>query len=278
MLLLAHAALPGRIEAATVNHGLRPAAAAEAELAAQICAQLGVPHQILGVTVPAGNLQAAARRARYRALADWAAQRGLAALATAHHADDQAETLLMRLNRGSGVAGLAGVRGRTQVPGGELALLRPLLGWRRSDLAQIVAQAGIATAQDPSNADGRFDRVRMRRALADADWIDPLALSVSANNLADADAAVDWAAQRDWRECVAPERDGLRYDPAAPRAIRIRIVARIIAQLGTVPRGSGVARLVDLLERGEAGSLGGVLARAKEGRWLFTPESRTRRN
>jgi tRNA(Ile)-lysidine synthase len=110
LLLLAHAALPGAIEAATVDHGLRAEAAAEAEFVASICASLGVPHVTLGVRLAPGNLQSEARVARYSALADWACERGIGAIATAHHADDQAETLLLRLGRASGVAGLAGVR------------------------------------------------------------------------------------------------------------------------------------------------------------------------
>jgi tRNA(Ile)-lysidine synthase len=91
---------------------------------------------------------------------------GLDALATAHHADDQAETLLARLNRGSGVAGLAGVRARGIVPGTRLPLIRPLLGWRRADLGEVVAAAGLTPVQDPSNSDDRFDRARIRKALS----------------------------------------------------------------------------------------------------------------
>lgn len=272
LLLIANAAIPGRIEAATVDHGLRTGAAAEAELAARICAELGVPHRTLQVTVADGNLQDAARRARYAALAAWAAERGLAALATAHHADDQAETLLMRLNRGSGVAGLAGVRGRGMVPDSELPLLRPLLSWRRTELARVVDRAGVTAAQDPSNADERFDRVRIRRELKNADWIDPVQLAASASHLADADAAIDWAARREWRECVSDDRQLLRYVPSAPRAIRLRVVAQIITQLGGDPRGGGVARLVDLLEAGETGTLAGVMARTAAGVWTFAPE------
>ncbi len=272
MLLLAHAGMPGRIEAATVDHGLRPDAAAEAELAAHLCAKLGVPHCILKVTVADGNLQDAARRARYGSLAGWAAGNGLAALATAHHADDQAETLLMRLNRGSGVAGLSGVRGRGLVPDSELPLLRPLLAWRRSELANALEQAGVTSAQDPSNADERFDRVRLRRELTQADWINPVQLAASASNLADADAALDWAAEREWRECVSSDGAALRYLPSAPRAIRLRVVARIISELGGAPRGGGVARLVDVLQAGEPGSLAGVLAKPAAGTWIFAPE------
>jgi tRNA(Ile)-lysidine synthase len=268
MLLLAQAAVPGQLEAATVDHRLRTEAADEAALAGRLCDQLGVPHQTLRVTVADGNLQASARTARYAALGTWAAARGLAALATAHHA----ETLLMRLNRGSGVAGLAGVRTRGIVPGSKITLLRPVLSWRRAELAQVLSGAGIAGAQDPSNKDERFDRVRIRRELADAPWIDPLALAASASHLAEADVVLDWAAAREWHECVVSEGGVLRYIPSAPRAVRLRLVARIIAELGGSPRGGGVARLVDLLEAGEAGSLGGIVAKVKGGAWVFEPE------
>lgn len=218
-----------------------------------------------------GNLQDAARHARYAALESWAADRSLGALATAHHADDQAETLLMRLNRGSGVAGLAGVRGRSMVPGSRRLLLRPLLTWRRAELAKVLDHAGVTAAQDPSNADERFDRVRLRRELAKADWIDPIALTASASHLSDADAALDWAAHREWQECVSAVENALLYAPSAPRAIRLRVVALILTRLGGNPRGGGVARLVDLLEAGEPASLAGVSARNVAGTWTFAP-------
>ncbi|MEQ1639906.1 MAG: tRNA lysidine(34) synthetase TilS, partial [Novosphingobium sp.] len=188
LLLLAHAALPGRVAAATVDHGLRAESAAEAGFVADVCARLGVPHAILQVELAKGNVQAEARAARYAALAGWIAAAGLAALATAHHADDQAETLLLRLNRGSGVAGLAGVRAKGLIPGTRLPLLRPVLGWRRAELAKLVA--GLDAVQDPSNTDDRFDRARLRKALAGVDWLDASALAQSAAHLADADAAL----------------------------------------------------------------------------------------
>ncbi|HSJ79209.1 MAG TPA: tRNA lysidine(34) synthetase TilS [Erythrobacter sp.] len=132
LLLLAHAALPGRIAVASIDHGLRPEAAGEVALVERIAGERGIPFTALTVTLAAGNLQARAREARYRALADWAKKSGLGAVATAHHTDDQAETLLMRLNRGSGLGGLAGVRARSVIGDGELLLLRPLLGWRKA--------------------------------------------------------------------------------------------------------------------------------------------------
>ncbi|WP_260924487.1 tRNA lysidine(34) synthetase TilS [Novosphingobium sp. 9] len=237
LLLLAHAALPGRVEAATVDHGLRAASADEAADVAALCERLGVPHRTLRVTVAPGNVQSEARAARYAALADWIEDRRLAVLTTAHHADDQAETLLMRLNRASGVAGLAGTRAQGVVPGTkDLGLLRPLLGWRRADLAQVVTAAGVAAAQDPSNADPRFDRVRMRQALKDADWLDITAVAQSAAHLAEADEALEWMAALEWRSCVTKEPLGLRYRPRAPRAVALRVLALIVTELDGTPR------------------------------------------
>ena len=247
LLLLAHAALPGQIAAATVDHQLRAKSADEAAMVAALCAALGVPHRTLPVRLAAGNLQAEARTARYIALAEWCAAEGLGALATAHHGDDQAETLLLRLNRASGVSGLAGVRARGRVPGSALPLLRPLLGWRRAELGAVVTGAGIAAVQDPSNADPRFDRARIRLKLADADWLDVSALAASAAHLADADAALDWAAAREWDEAVTRGAMGLTYRPGAPRAVALRVLARIVTELdGEEPRG------------GECGGQGGA--------------------
>lgn len=272
MLLLASAAMPGNIEVATVDHGLREEAATEAAFVAQTCAQMGVPHQTFRVKVASGNVQDEARTARYAALARWAADRGLAAIATAHHADDQAETMIMRLNRGSGLAGLTGIRARTRVPGTDLPLLRPLLGWRRADLARLVADAGIKAVQDPSNRDLKFDRVKVRQGLADADWIDPAALAASASHLAEAEEALEWCAEQEWTGCVRKAGATLRYLPKAPRAIRLHVASRIISELGGNPRGSAVARLVDALEHGEAASLSGTIARVEGQEWVFAPE------
>jgi tRNA(Ile)-lysidine synthase len=271
LLLLAHAALPGQVEAATVDHGLRPEAADEAALAGWVCADLGVPHTTLAVTLDPGNLQAEARTARYAALAGWMNERSLAALATAHHADDQAETLLLRLNRGSGVAGLAGVRAKGLVPGTRLPLLRPLLGWRRSELAAVVEGAGLTAVQDPSNTDDHFDRARLRKQLAVADWLDVPAISASAAHLADADAALDWAAAREWQDCVTGSPMGLTYRPSAPKAVALRVLARIVLELdGEAPRGSALARLFESLLARQPMSIGSLVARAGAEGWSFS--------
>lgn len=272
LLLLANAALPGRVEAATVDHGLRAGAAAEAAEVARVCAGLAIAHQTLHVSVPEGNVQSEARAARYAALAAWMRSRGIAVLLTAHHADDQAETLLLRLNRASGVAGLAGVRAQGRVPGSDLPLVRPLLGWRRSDLAGVVTTAGLTAAQDPSNIDPRFDRARLRAALAEADWLDVAAVARSAAHLAEADAALDWAAAREWQDGVKPGSLGsYLYRPQAPRAVALRVIARLVAKLdGAEPRGGAVADLFDRLVAGQPASIGQLVARPLPEGWSFT--------
>ena len=277
LMLLAHGALGGRVMAATVDHGLRSESGAEAAEVALVCAGLGLDHAVLRVDVGEGNVQSQARAARYAALADWAAGHGVSAIATAHHADDQAETLMMRLNRGSGVAGLAGVRGRGFVPGTRLPLLRPLLGWRRAQLAAVVDDAGLRPADDPSNRNEAYDRVRMRGVLAEADWLDVEAVARSAAHLADADAALDWAAGREWAECVRREGLGMTYRPQAPRAVAMRVLGRILVEMGEAPaRGGAIARLIDQLLARQPASIGGLVARALPGGWSFSKAPKRR--
>jgi tRNA(Ile)-lysidine synthase len=273
LMLLAQAAIPGQFAVATVNHGLRAEAAAECAMVGHACAERGILCEVIAIEVGGGNVQAAARAARYAALAEWAERSNLSALATAHHAEDQAETLVMRLNRASGLAGLAGVRARGLLPDGKLPLLRPLLGWRRAELAAIVAGAGLVPALDPSNADEAYDRVRVRKALATADWLDVEALAASAAHLAEADEALAWMVEREWDENVGVADGAICYEPAAPRAVVLRVVARIVGEFGGEARGGAIARLVDRLEDGAGGNVGGVAARAKKSGWMFRPEA-----
>ena len=134
LLALAGAAWPGQVIAATVDHGLRADAADEAALVARFCLRQGpIPHATLIPATPLGtaNLQARARAARYTLLTDWARGSKATILATAHHADDQAETFLMRAARGSGLSGLAAIRPNHRIAD-DLVLLRALLDWRRA--------------------------------------------------------------------------------------------------------------------------------------------------
>lgn len=279
LLLLAAAARADQVEAATLDHGLRPEAASEAAEVADLCRGLGVPHSALTAqweSPPETAIQERARDERYRQFARWMADRGLAALATGHHADDQAETLLMRLNRGAGVQGLAAMRQVATVPGSQLKLIRPLLGWRRSELEQVCSDAGVATVDDPSNAEEQFERVRVRQAIAQGGWLDGGAVAQSASNLADADAALQWMADRIWEEAVVSEGDGFVFQPANyPRDTRRRIAAGAIARLGSEGagaslRGREVEQLMAVLRSGGTSTLRGVLCSGGE-RWRFSP-------
>lgn len=154
------------LHVATVDHGLRAASTAEAEAVGLQADQLGLQHRILAWRgpKPAHGIQAAARRVRYALLSDFARQTGASRILTGHTRDDQAETVVMRLLAGSGPAGLAGMRPMRDLGAG-IHLVRPFLGLPKTDLVRYCAEAGLAFASDPSNADIRFARARLRRLL-----------------------------------------------------------------------------------------------------------------
>jgi len=289
LLLLANAARPDGIAAATVDHGLRAEAAAEAAMVAALCDRLSIPHDTLCVTVtddPAGP-QAAARHARYTALTAWAQRNALPFLATAHHADDQAETVLMRLARGAGLAGLSGIRERRPLADASATLLiRPLLDWTKAELEAIVAEAGLTPARDPSNSDERYDRTRARALLAGG-WPDATRVAASAHHLAEAEAALSWTAAR-----LAEERLSLADDAATidgcdlPRELRRRLL--LIAFAALAPeleyRGDSVDRLLHALDQGRVATLAGFrcdpgppwrVSRAAARRSGDTPQNRS---
>lgn len=188
----------GDAVALTVDHRLRPGSTAEARQVHRWFAARGITHHILtwDGERPGADLQAAARAARYRLLADWCGRRGVLHLALAHHRDDQAETLLLRLARGSGLDGLAAMA-PIHDGGGFAAngprLLRPLLGLPKAMLEACLRAAGQGWVEDPSNASDAFARVRLRRlapALA-AEGLTPARLAATAARLARARAALD---------------------------------------------------------------------------------------
>ena len=275
LLLLAAAVRPGLVEAATVDHGLRAESRGEAVTVAALSDRLGVPHRTLPADwdeTPSANLQAEARAMRYRRLAEWAEQQGLAAVATAHHADDQAETLLMRLARGAGVRGLGGARARRPLTEG-VTLVRPLLGWRKVELVALVAAAGIEAVDDPSNRDPRHDRSRIRQWLEQADWADPARLAASAAALRDADEAIDWALAPLIAERLSQDDAGVTLDPAdLPRELRRRLLLAAFATLAApAPRGPDLMRALAALEAGGTATLSGL--KLEGGRsWRLTPE------
>lgn len=259
LLALTAAAFP-RVEAATFDHQLRTESADEAAMVGDWCAQAGIAHAILRPEMPiTGNIQSAARAARYRYLESHRAARKLDWIVTAHHADDQAETLLMRLNRSSGVGGMAGVRARNG------AVLRPLLGWRRGELAAIVERLALPHVLDPSNGDARFDRVAMRQHLRDADWIDPRALARSAQALAQAEEALEWSVLQIARDHVRSSADGAmlvldRTD--LPREMLRRLLLHMITRIAPAappPRGETLDQALVQLFVGKKAMIGDLL-------------------
>ncbi len=223
-----------RIEAATVDHGLRPESADEAKAVAALCARLGIGHRVLqwkGVK-PTTRLQERAREARYRLLVDHAKTIGADAVVTAHHADDQAETVLFRLLRGSGVTGLRGMDIMSARDG--MTIARPLMALKKPDLIAFANARGAPFIDDPSNADPRFARTRLRALLArlgeeglDAEALDRLARRARETE----EALAHLTAEVEVRLGSEAALDA-RALFAAPIAIAQRILARRIAEAG----------------------------------------------
>lgn len=167
LAMLHAAAAPGRLVALTVDHGLRPGSADEAAAVAGFCRARDIAHETLSWDgpKPASGIQAAARAARLALLADAARRRGLSAVATAHTADDQSETIAMRARRSAdpGGPGLAGIPPATLV-GGDVWFVRPLLATTRAEIRAWLRKEGLGWMDDPSNEDERFERVRLRKA------------------------------------------------------------------------------------------------------------------
>ncbi|WP_118136507.1 tRNA lysidine(34) synthetase TilS [Oceanicella sp. SM1341] len=280
-----HARATGRpLSVATVDHGLRAASAAEAAAVAARCEALGLPHATLAWQEGpgAGNVSEAAREARRALLAAHARARGAVAVALAHTADDQAETFLMRLARGSGVGGLSGMAPVSEAEG--LLWLRPWLDIRRDTLRDILRARGWDWAEDPTNADPRYDRVKARQALA---LLAPLGLDVprltaTAARMAEAREALDAAGQALAREAVSWSPEGeARLAPAplraAPRAVSRQLLADLLtATSGQVhpPRRAALERAAQAMLEGDApaGSLHGCLWRRRGAMLLLRRE------
>ncbi|MEP7349646.1 MAG: tRNA lysidine(34) synthetase TilS [Sphingorhabdus sp.] len=275
MLLLAHASMPDNIVAATVDHGLRPEAAEEADFVATLCAERTINHRILTPDQPiTGNIQSAARYARYALLERAADELQCDLIATAHHSDDQLETMLMRLARGSGVNGLAGIRARN---GG---IIRPLLGFSKSELEQICANAGIEPVRDPSNADNDFDRVAMRQYLGgNPHPFDPARAARTASALADAVEALDWMTQQLAADRLTRQDEGMTLDANdLPRELQRRLVLSALRTIAPeiTPRGDAVERLLDDLSDGKTVTISDILCKGGDV-WHFSvaPPRRT---
>ncbi|MEQ6248649.1 tRNA lysidine(34) synthetase TilS [Sulfitobacter sp. HNIBRBA3233] len=267
------------LSAATVDHGLREGAAAEAAQVAQLCDSLGIAHTTLRWRGwdGSGNLQDEARRARYGLLADWAKSAGLDAVALGHTLEDQAETVVMRLARRSGVDGLSAMAPRRTREG--VVWLRPLLDVRRQDLRAYLAGNSVEWIDDPSNDDPRFERVRIRRALALLDdlGVSAAALSEVSQHMRQAQGALADATARLARDAVRIEAGCVAVDSAllraAPEEIQRRLwraVLRWISGAEYAPRRTSLEGLTRAARDGTAGTLGGVaLCSRKDKVWAY---------
>jgi len=235
----------------TVDHKLREGSRGEALMVGRLAARLGLPHAILaweGGGEGRNALQARARAARYDLMTAYCHANGIPALATAHTLDDQAETFLMRLKRGSGLDGLAAIPLTGAWSG--IVIERPLLEMPKARLIATLEARGVGYASDPSNADQRFERVRVREqkdALA-ALGLTPEAIALSARRLRRARAALDHAT--DQFLASASEVSGAGFALidreallTAPQEIALRGLARLIAKVGG---GEEPVRLVKL--------------------------------
>lgn len=287
LTLLAQAWTAGRggaVAALTVDHGLRPEAAAEAAQVGAWLAARGIEHRILAWRGPRPSraIQAAAREARYRLLEDWCAEAGVLHLLLAHHREDQAETVLLRLARGSGLDGLAGMS--ATVERAACRVLRPLLPVPRVRLVATLQALGQGWIEDPSNRDGRYARARLRQGLA------PLAeagltverLAATAARLGRARSALEAEVAELLGRCAAIHPAGFaRIDAAAlaaaPAEVGLRALAALLLMVSGAaypPRGERLERLYRRLGDGLGGgcTLGGCRILPRRGGVLMCRE------
>jgi tRNA(Ile)-lysidine synthase len=261
-----------RLVAVTVDHGLRPEAAAEARAVKRLAKALALDHRTrrwIGVK-PRNGVPAAAREVRYGLLAETARGVGATHILTAHTRDDQAETLLMRLLRGSGIVGLSAMARISERDG--LSLARPLLDVAKSQLTATLKRAKIGFVDDPTNRDTTFTRPRLRMLLPKlaAEGGDARVLARLAARLARVNAAVDLFADGAEQYLAAkygtgPVRDARVFDAEAfaalPDEIRLRLLIRAInrfghegpAELGKV---EGILAVLDEAVRGTSAGRG----------------------
>ena len=271
----------------TVDHDLRPGSREEAEMVGRAADALGLPHTILTwveQSMKGTSLQARARTARYDLMAGYAHAHDIPALVTAHHLDDQAETFLMRLKRGSGLDGLSAIPERGSWAG--LTLLRPLLDVPKARLVATLEDQGLPFVLDPSNKDVRFERARLRESadvLAKL-GLTPEAVALSARRLRRVRTALDSVAQ-DFLALHSEmsEAGYATIDPvaltAAPEEIALRALSRLIATVGGAEDPIRLAKLEMLLaalgdHAGKAHTLARCRLEPREGRLFIFRELR----
>ncbi len=235
-----------KLIAVTIDHGLRPEAAREAAMVKELARRLGVPHRTLHWRgeKPQSGLQEAARQARYELLAQVATRARFAHILTAHTLDDQAETVLFRLARGSGLFGLTGMAHAAPLPLNgvrEIFLVRPLLHLPKARLVATLEAARIAYAEDPSNRDPRFTRARLRSLMPvlAREGLDARGLARLAARLRRAESTIQVAVQAA-RSALAPppwpQHGPIAFETAAfaglPAEVGLRLLGEAVAYAG----------------------------------------------
>lgn len=254
------------LRAVTVDHGLRPEAAEEARAVARLCEGWNISHTTLKWEGwdGTGNLPDAARRARYGLMAEWAIGAEVPAIAVAHTADDQAETFLMRLARAAGVDGLSAMAPRWQQDG--ITFVRPALSITREELRGALRARGIDWAEDPTNADPTYERVRARQALCELAplGIEAATLAEVAGNLAEArryiDAQVAVAAGQVARiEAGDVLLDRSKLSDLDPELFRRLLLKAILWISGAdyPPRAPALKRVMRAIDAGDSATLHG---------------------
>jgi tRNA(Ile)-lysidine synthase len=273
---LLHLALAAgfRVEAVTVDHGLRAESAGEADRVARACASLGVIHavRVWSHGPVAGNLMDAARRARAGLIRDWALQRGISHVALGHTRDDQAETVLMGLARQAGIDGLCGMRRDWAEDG--VTFHRPLLEAGRAELRDWLRSRGIGWIDDPTNDDSGFTRTRARSALR---ALAPLGITATglagvAGHLASVRAALSVQVQGAARRHVTARAGALKISPglfAEPAEVQRQLLVGALGWLSQdpyPPRGGDLARFLQAVQQGRDATLRGCRTR---GGWIL---------
>ena len=256
-----------RLHAVSVDHGLRPESRDECMFVGGVAKDLGVTHEVLsGEIGPTGNLQESARRLRYSLIGEWAASNNLNYVALAHTLDDQAETFLLNLARGSGVDGLSAMPLVLHRSG--VTWIRPLLGVRRAELRNHLRVNGYSWKEDPTNADVRFDRVRARNLLEEISSLGATVerLAATAGRMQDARIVLEEAAADAALRLTLTDDIGVTHFKDAfwglPRDTRFRLAADAVRTSGRAsyrPRIVPLGAALDSVRDGRPATLAGCM-------------------
>lgn len=266
-----------KLHAITVDHGLRPESAAEAKMVSKILKPLGITHKILKWegAKPRTKIQEVARDARYQLMSDYCLQKRIPYLCIAHHGQDQMETILFRMAKGTGLDGMAGMRSVNILDNG-LTLLRPLLPVSHQDLLETLKSREIDWIEDPSNENNRYARVRIRNVIdtLENEGLNPGRISSLSSRVTLSIELIDYLIEREYKSLISykdTQRIEINYTSLLSLPIdgKTRILKKLISEFQ--PHKKYAARLEDIErlahkmnENFKGGTLGGCLFRKKK--------------